>query len=257
MTSAFGVKRMTAKEHCDRVRFDPTLVEKRLPENGFRLVYPKEAPGDDPALYEKITKKANDMWKKTTGTVTQVRPVFEEEKKKKKPPKKKPKKKKKVKVVDSDRDEEEDEPDESNWQGDQNAEETAVAKHLEQNAAKKPTILPQASVTLVRQPSNEKTDSRQSTAPRREHPTPVRGNSMLTKPPEFCTCREPQSSQQPSRRQSHTQNGHSDAPMIISTCGVKNLATITQNSECPNCHKRRPSQPRLNYLKDKKVPTER
>ena len=38
-------KRPSAKEHCDRVKFDYTLVEKRLPDNGFRLAYPKEAPG--------------------------------------------------------------------------------------------------------------------------------------------------------------------------------------------------------------------
>ena len=49
-----GMKRMTAKEHSDRVRFDPTLVAKRLPKNGFRLIYPADAPGADPDLYRNI-----------------------------------------------------------------------------------------------------------------------------------------------------------------------------------------------------------
>ena len=62
-------KRLTAKEHADRVRFDPRLVQQRLPGNGFRLIYPKEAPGDDPNLYSKIQHKADVMWRKMTGTV--------------------------------------------------------------------------------------------------------------------------------------------------------------------------------------------
>jgi hypothetical protein len=57
MTWAGGQKRLTTKEHSDRVRFDPTTVKQKLPNNGFRLVYPKDAPGDDPMLYEKIQKK--------------------------------------------------------------------------------------------------------------------------------------------------------------------------------------------------------
>ena len=42
---------MTAKEHCEKVRFDPKLVAQRLPQNGYRLIYPGEAKGDDPELY--------------------------------------------------------------------------------------------------------------------------------------------------------------------------------------------------------------
>jgi hypothetical protein len=45
---------MTAKEHCEKVRFDPKLVTQRLPRNAYRLIYPKEAKGDDPELYLKI-----------------------------------------------------------------------------------------------------------------------------------------------------------------------------------------------------------
>ena len=44
-------KRLTAKEHSERVRFDPTLVEKKIKNNKFKLIYPKEAPGEDPDLY--------------------------------------------------------------------------------------------------------------------------------------------------------------------------------------------------------------
>lgn len=44
-------KRMTVKEHCDRVRFDPKDVSMKLPNNGFRLIHPAVAPGPDPELY--------------------------------------------------------------------------------------------------------------------------------------------------------------------------------------------------------------
>ena len=48
-------KRLTVKEHCDRVRFDPTLIEKHVKDNKFRLIYPKTGgnsqDGDD---YEKF-----------------------------------------------------------------------------------------------------------------------------------------------------------------------------------------------------------
>lgn len=61
---------MSVKEHCDRVRFDPTQVKKCLPNSGFRMIYPKDAPGDDPDLYQKIQRKAHQLWKLATGTVT-------------------------------------------------------------------------------------------------------------------------------------------------------------------------------------------
>jgi hypothetical protein len=41
-------------EHSQRVRFDPELVESRLPNSGFKLIYPKDAPGADPDLYKKF-----------------------------------------------------------------------------------------------------------------------------------------------------------------------------------------------------------
>jgi len=58
------------REHCERVRFDPNTVKIKFPNNGFRLIYPKDAPGEDPDLYLKIQKRANDMWKHATGTIT-------------------------------------------------------------------------------------------------------------------------------------------------------------------------------------------
>lgn len=80
---------MSAKEHCEKVKFDPTTVAQRLPSSGFSLIYPKDAPGDDPDLYLKINKKAHNMWKLATGTVTKKRPGEVDEKQKKKKPRKK------------------------------------------------------------------------------------------------------------------------------------------------------------------------
>ena len=82
---------MTVKEHCERVRFDPKLVPLRLPKNGFRLIHPMEAPGEDPDLYLKVSRKAFDIFRMTTGTLPKSRiPDVE--------PKPKPKKKKKKKA---------------------------------------------------------------------------------------------------------------------------------------------------------------
>lgn len=53
---------MSAKEHCERVRFDPNLVKTHLPDSGFRLIHPKDARGDDPDLYLRISKKAMEIW---------------------------------------------------------------------------------------------------------------------------------------------------------------------------------------------------
>jgi hypothetical protein len=50
-------KRMSAKEHCDRVKFDPKKVATHLPDSGFKLIYPCEED-----LYIKIQKKATEMW---------------------------------------------------------------------------------------------------------------------------------------------------------------------------------------------------
>lgn len=50
---------MSAKEHCDKVKFDPTVVGQKCPKNGYSLIYPKDAPGEDPDLYIKIMRKAH------------------------------------------------------------------------------------------------------------------------------------------------------------------------------------------------------
>lgn len=64
-------KRLTVKEHLERVRFDPSQVAKLDPSNGFRLIFPMNggSAGDDDTKYDKFLKKANDIWQVTTGTV--------------------------------------------------------------------------------------------------------------------------------------------------------------------------------------------
>jgi len=37
--------RLSVKEHTERVRFDPTLVEKKIENNNFKLIYPKGPDG--------------------------------------------------------------------------------------------------------------------------------------------------------------------------------------------------------------------
>lgn len=51
-------KRLSAKEHSDRVRFDPNQAIDKIKGNKYKLIYPKDAPGPDPALYEKMQEKA-------------------------------------------------------------------------------------------------------------------------------------------------------------------------------------------------------
>lgn len=46
-------KRLTAKEHSERVRFNHMLVED-IPNNKYMLIYPQQAPGGDPDLYLKF-----------------------------------------------------------------------------------------------------------------------------------------------------------------------------------------------------------
>ena len=61
-------KRLTAKEHSDRVRFDPNIAMQKVKDNKFKLIYPKEAPGNDPDLYIKLQERATQIWKAATGT---------------------------------------------------------------------------------------------------------------------------------------------------------------------------------------------
>lgn len=117
-------------------------MEKRLPNSGFRLLYPKEARGDDPDLYVKIQKKATEMWQMSTGTVTKMRQTLDDPKmqvKKKKikkninsqsasskvPSFAKKNKLKNESVTEMDSQEE---GDESNWQG--ASEDIKIERHL-------------------------------------------------------------------------------------------------------------------------------
>ena len=58
-------------EHAQRVRVEPESIVDRLSgDNKFKLIYPKDAPGPDPDLYNKFQKKARDIWSALTGTTT-------------------------------------------------------------------------------------------------------------------------------------------------------------------------------------------
>ena len=59
---------MTVKEHIERVRFNPHLVERMDPSNGFRLVFPR-GEGEDEGKYDKYLRKAHEIWQVTTGTL--------------------------------------------------------------------------------------------------------------------------------------------------------------------------------------------
>lgn len=56
------------KEHCERVRFDPKVIEKKFPESKFKLVFPSAKNDSD---YDKFQRKANEVWQMTTGTYKQ------------------------------------------------------------------------------------------------------------------------------------------------------------------------------------------
>lgn len=67
-------KRPTVMEHQQRVRFDPIEVVNKLGRaNKFKLIYPREPSGaQDSDLYNKFQRKANSIWQKATGTVTNM-----------------------------------------------------------------------------------------------------------------------------------------------------------------------------------------
>eukprot|EP00347_Sterkiella_histriomuscorum_P024455 403331059 len=81
-------KRLSVKEHVDRVRFDPSTVANLNPQNKFKLIYPKPSgTSSDNDDYEKYQRKANEIWQLTTGTMkqpnlTQVQTATEKKKKK-------------------------------------------------------------------------------------------------------------------------------------------------------------------------------
>lgn len=66
---------MTAREHCERVKFDFALVDRYIPDNKFKRIYPYDASlagtaenGDDLGdLYAKLEKSSKIIWKKIAG----------------------------------------------------------------------------------------------------------------------------------------------------------------------------------------------
>lgn len=61
-------KRLTVKEHLERVKFNPHIVERMDPSNGFKLIFPR-AEGEDDTKYDKYLRKAHEIWQVTTGTL--------------------------------------------------------------------------------------------------------------------------------------------------------------------------------------------
>jgi len=51
------------------VRFDPKAFEGKFPSSGYKCIYPKDAPGDDPDMYLKIQARSYDIFRSATGTV--------------------------------------------------------------------------------------------------------------------------------------------------------------------------------------------
>lgn len=74
------IRRMTVKEHCDRVRFDTNLIEQYIPNNKFKKIYPIDSgcggissSGDDlEETYLKIEKAATHIWKLQCGMIKKV-----------------------------------------------------------------------------------------------------------------------------------------------------------------------------------------
>lgn len=72
-----NVKRMTVKEHSERVRFDHNLIDQYIPGNNFKRIYPLDpgcgglAPNGDELeeLYVKLEKAAQTVWKKQVGMI--------------------------------------------------------------------------------------------------------------------------------------------------------------------------------------------
>jgi hypothetical protein len=72
-----NVKRMTVKEHSERVRFDHHLIDQYVPESGFKRIYPVDPGtgglannGDElEEFYVKLEKCAQTVWKKQVGMI--------------------------------------------------------------------------------------------------------------------------------------------------------------------------------------------
>ena len=89
-----NVRRMTVKEHCERVRFDYNLIEQYIPGNKFKRIFPLDpgsgglaTNGDElEEIYAKLEKTSNTIWKKQVGMIQkkEANPNVHEKKKKRK-----------------------------------------------------------------------------------------------------------------------------------------------------------------------------
>lgn len=89
-----NVRRMTVKEHSERVRFDHYLIDSYIPNNKFKRIFPLDpgagsysCNGDDlDETYAKLLKTSNTIWKKQVGMIQkkEVNPNIHETKKCKK-----------------------------------------------------------------------------------------------------------------------------------------------------------------------------
>lgn len=76
-----GAQRMSAQEHCQRVKFDYNLVDQYIPGNNYKRIYPLDpgrggyaANGDElEHVYRDLEKSANLVWKKQAGTLEKKR----------------------------------------------------------------------------------------------------------------------------------------------------------------------------------------
>jgi len=85
-----NTRRMTVKEHCDRVKFDYHLIDQYIPGNKFKRIYPLD-PGtggsdDLEDVYAKLERTSNTIWKKSVGMIQkkEINPNIHEKKKKRK-----------------------------------------------------------------------------------------------------------------------------------------------------------------------------
>lgn len=53
------------------MRFNTREILHKFPDSGYRQIYPQKAPGSDPNLYEKISKRSHELYQIATGTITQ------------------------------------------------------------------------------------------------------------------------------------------------------------------------------------------
>ena len=72
-----NVRRMTVKEHSERVRFDHHLIDSYIPGNKFKRIFPVDpgcaglaSNGDElEEIYAKLEKTSNTIWKKQVGMI--------------------------------------------------------------------------------------------------------------------------------------------------------------------------------------------